>query len=92
MKLQYRLQLVINLVACLMLIDVSLLGYFQARSQMIDNITGRMDSIVNAQVYQIDGWLSNKAQLVGMVARGIENTSRAEYIPGAYLGVAGEKR
>lgn len=92
MKLQYRLQLVINLVACLMLIDVSLLGYFQARSQMIDNITGRMDSIVNAQVYQIDGWLSNKAQLVGMVARSIENTSRSEYVPGAYLGVTGEKK
>lgn len=92
MKLQYRLQLVINLVACLMLIDVSLLGYFQARSQMIDNITGRMDSIVNAQVYQIDGWLTNKAQLVGMVARSIENTSQAEYIPGAYLGVTGEKK
>lgn len=92
MKLQYRLQLVINLVACLMLIDVSLLGYFQARTQMIDNITGRMDSIVNAQVYQIDGWLANKAQLVGIVARGIENTSREEYRPGAYLGIIGEKK
>jgi len=91
-KLQYRLQLVINIVACLMLIDVSLLGYFQARTQMIDNITGRMDSIVNAQVYQIDGWLTNKAQLVSMVAQGIENTSRAEYVPGAYLGVSGEKK
>jgi len=92
MKLQYRLQLAINLVACLMLIDVSLLGYFQARTQLIDNITGRMDSVVNAQVYQIDGWLTNKVQLVGMVARGIENSLGAESAPSTYLGINGEKK
>lgn len=92
MKLQYRLQLVINLVACIMLIDVSLLGYFQARSQMIENITGRMDSIVNAQVYEIDGWLTNKAQLVSMVAGSIGNTSRPETVINAYSAINGEKK
>lgn len=91
MKLQYRLQLVINLVACLMLIDVSLLGYFQARSQMMNNITARMDSIVNAQVYQIDGWLTNKAQVVSMVAHNIDTISREKYVPGSYEGITGEK-
>lgn len=86
MKLQYRLQLVINLVACLLLINVSLLGYFQARTQMMDNITGKMDSLVNDQIYQMNDWLGNKTQLVEFIARGIESTSSREYTPATYLG------
>lgn len=77
--------LALMLVTSSVLLVVTIIGYFNAKSQVTENIVNEMFSIVNSQSNQLDGWLLTKAQTVVVTGQNIQTVLGDNEIPVSFV-------
>lgn len=61
-------------VAAIALITVSFLGYYYAKSQVVNDINQAMALLLEGRIEKMDGWLQGKAKILTTTAGLIQNT------------------
>ena len=68
------------------MIVVSVIGFWNARKQLVEDIDSKMSVVVDNQVNQLDAWLFGKAKVIDQLAFVIRNTTTGEISP-AYFAL-----
>lgn len=74
MNLKNRLTLIFSVMAALVLLVSSVVGYLFTKEQVIAGIQAEMTTSVNSQVNKLDGWLISKGKMLEITAGTIQSS------------------
>ena len=86
MNLRAKLLTYILILTSTLMIVVSVIGFWNARKQLVEDIDSKMSVVVDNQVNQLDAWLFGKAKVIDQLAFVIRNTTSGEISP-AYFAL-----
>ena len=85
MNLRAKLLFSVVTASTIALIVVSVMGYFNAKSQVVSGINGQMAAITDANVKELDGWLLSQARTIQDAANTINNVVPSGDIPQGFV-------
>ncbi|MDF2633689.1 MAG: methyl-accepting chemotaxis sensory transducer with Cache sensor [Pelosinus sp.] len=84
MKLKAKFLMMVSIISLVLLV-VTAMGYFYAKSQVEENIKNEMFSVANTYSNQLDGWLLTKAQTAVTTSENIRVVLGDKEIPVSFV-------